>query len=220
LHKQLLSVAGLNDSLYFGCLIQPNMTCKQTCLLLLVFLSLKVFSQTEDVTNVAKVTLLNPGLSYEARIGKFQTVYAQIFMNTSAYARNEGFSEPSISFYFDPAATLQYRYYYNNRKRLANEKRTDKNSLNYVALVTEAFVSRMPLTTTSVEEESRRPVYRFGAVWGLQRNFEKHFSVDLNLGLGYLTSTETRSFAQAKKVSVAQPTFMGQLNLGFWLGGK
>jgi hypothetical protein len=54
----------------------------------------------------------------------------------------------------------------------------------------------------------------------LQRNFEKHFSVDLNLGLGYLSSKETIYTTRAETVNVGQLTFLGQLNIGFWFGGK
>ena len=196
------------------------MNCKLTCLAILAVLSLKSFSQTEDVTNVAKITLLNPGLSYEARLGKYQTAYAQVFMNLSAYGETDGFGNADFDFYFDPAVTLQYRYYYNAEKRLENEKRIEKNSMNYVAAVGEAFFSKVPLKAFSSEELSRRPVYRSGAVWGLQRNFEKHFSVDLNLGLGYLSSKETIYTTRAETVNVGQLTFLGQLNIGFWFGGK
>lgn len=193
------------------------MNCKLICLSILSFLSVSSFAQTEDVTNVAKVTLLNPGLSYEARIGKYQTVHGQLFMNTSAYGETDGFGNADFDFYFDPAATLQYRYYYNAEKRLEKEKRIDKNSMNYVAGVGEVFFSKMPLKAFSLEEAERRPVWRFGAVWGLQRNFEKHFSVDLNLGLGYMSSKETVSTGQAPTtVNIGQVTFLGQLNIGFW----
>lgn len=194
------------------------MNCKLTCFVLLVLFSTKCLAQTEDVTNVAKVTLLNPGVSYEARIGKYQTVHAQLFMNTSAYGATDAFGNIDYDFYFDPAATLQYRYYYNAQKRLERDKRIDKNSMNYLAGVTEVFLSKMPLTQGAQLEQDRRAVWRFGAVWGLQRNFEKHFSLDLNLGLGYLSSKETiygRTF-QPQTVNVGQATFLGQFNIGFW----
>lgn len=196
------------------------MNYKLTCLLLFTAFSFPCMAQTEDVANVAKITLLNPGLSYETRIGKYQTLYAQAFMNSSLYGETDGFGNADFDFYFDPAATLQYRYYYNAQKRLENERRIEKNSMNYLAAVTEVFFSKMPLKVFSEVEMERRPVWRFGAVWGLQRNFEKHFSVDLNVGLGFLSSKETifGSSFQRQTVNVGQVTVLGQLNLGFWFG--
>ena len=195
-----------------------NMNCKFS--LLFLFCCALVSSgvaqeHEEDATNVAKITLLNPGVGYEARIGHYQTISGQLFMNLSTYAEDGG-SRENIRFYFDPAATLQYRYYYNGGKRAEAGKRIEKNSMNYVAAVGEVFFSRMPLTVYANEENSRRPVYRLGAVWGLQRNFEKHFSLDVNIGPGILSSTETFSQTSTVKHSVSQVTLMGQLNLGFW----
>ena len=39
--------------------------------------------ENPDITNVTKITFLNPGISYEKRIKPFQSLYAQLFMNTS-----------------------------------------------------------------------------------------------------------------------------------------
>ena len=62
------------------------MNCKLICLSILLSCVLTGYSQQQtDVTNVTKVTILNPGVSYEARIAKFQTIYVQGFMSTSGY---------------------------------------------------------------------------------------------------------------------------------------
>jgi hypothetical protein len=199
------------------------MKSKLICLSLLICCFISVFSQdVTDVTNVTKVTLLNPGLSYEARIGKFQTAYVQGFMNTSVYTSDYASSEnPDYTFYIDPAATVQYRYYYNASKRAEREKRIDMNSMNYVGAVSEFIYSKMRLSSDYFEESSRRMVSRFGIVWGLQRNFEGHFSIDLNLGLGYLLAKGTTiNYPQPTTTNVTMPTFMGQLNIGFWLNKR
>ena len=119
-----------------------------------------------DVTNVTKITILNPGLSHERRIGKFQTVYGQFFMNLSTVGDYSNSYDPNIRFYFDPAVTLQYRYYYNAYKRPELEKRTAMNSMNYIALITEFIASKMPLSADYFEESSLRAINRFGAGWG------------------------------------------------------
>lgn len=198
------------------------MTFQRNCFLFFLLLATRCLAQSDDVTNVAKLTLLNPGFGYEVRTAKYQTLHAQLFMNTALFGQADAANTPNFQLYFDPAATLQYRYYYNNRKRLQNEKRTDKNSMNYVALVGEVIFSRMPLLSDHDEEMRRRAVNRFGALWGLQRNFQKHFSLDLNVGLGYLVSTGTYGglLFTPEKRTVSQLAVLGQLNVGFWFGGK
>jgi hypothetical protein len=196
---------------------------KLTCLLLIV-LSLKSYSQdTEtEVTNVLKATILNPGVAYEAKLGKFQTAYAQFFMNTSSYSWTDYNNEVHMKLYFDPAATLQFRHYYNARKREEKEKRTAMNSMNFVAIVAESFFSKIPLGTSEVDEEKRRAVTQVGACWGLQRNTDSRFSLDLYFGLGLRLSSYTSydSFADGEKFKFSQGVFMGQINIGFWLGKR
>src|SRR5215213_6679834 len=161
------------------------MNSKLLCLLIFLASFLAGSSQDVDVS-VAKVTILNPGLSYETRIGKFQTVYGQAFMNVSASYSYSSSMGSNSKFYFDPAVTLQYRYYYNGMKRMEMERRTEMNSMNYVAAVSEVIFSKMRLSTNYFDEWNRRAITRLGVVWGLQRNYRQRFSLDLNMGLGYM----------------------------------
>jgi hypothetical protein len=201
------------------------MKCKLVCLFFAVLPAWKSFCQEADadVTTMAKITILNPGFSYEMRAGKFQTVYLQGFMNISGYARYSSAFGYESQFYFDPAATAQYRYYYNAGQRMDKGKRIEMNSMNYLSALYELIFSKMPVTQEwYVEEPSRRAVNRIGFVWGMQRNYPKHFSLDLNLGLGYLMSKETVLDASGRQTTrnVGRATTLGQLNLGFWLNRK
>jgi hypothetical protein len=188
---------------------------------LLLFATVAAFSQQDetDVSNVTKVTIINPGLSYEARIGKFQTLYMQGFMSMSGYFSYSDALGTESAFYFDPAADIQYRYYYNGRKRFEMEKRTEMNSMNYVTVMSEFIFSKMRLTTDYIDESKRRAISRFGVGWGFQRNYAQHFSLDLNLGFGYLLSkgTSYNWNGQLTTKTISTPTFMGQFNIGFWL---
>lgn len=195
------------------------MNSKLMCLSILLTSFFSGFSQDVDVTNVAKITILNPGLSYETRVGKFQTVYGQAFMNLSASYSYSSSMGSNSEFYFDPAATLQYRYYYNGMKRMEMEKRTEMNSMNYVAVISEVIFSKMRLTNDYFDESSRRGITRFGIAWGLQRNYKQRFSLDLNLGLGYMFAKGTtyNYSGQLTTKTITTPTMMGQFNIGFWL---
>jgi hypothetical protein len=198
------------------------MKSKLSCLLLIV-LSFETYSQDKtDVTNVVKATIINPGVSYEARVGKFQTVYAQLFINSSTYSWTDYNNQVHFDFYFDPAATLQYRYYYNARQREEKEKRTEMNSLNYFSFVAESILSKIPLTSTGIEEEKRRAVNHLGLCWGMQRNYNSRFSLDLYFGAAWRFSSymSHNAFFASERVNISEPVIMGQLNLGFWLNKK
>lgn len=189
----------------------------------LLFCTLPIFCQEKekemDVTDLFKITVLNPGLSYEKRIGKFQTLYFQAFMNLSA-TRSSGFGNDVYKYYFDPAITAQYRYYYNFKGREDKGLRTSMNNLNYVAPVYQVFFSEVSFTTVTAPDK-KRPVHAVAAVWGMQRNYTKaRFALDVNIGPGMLfaNTTQTDPFNGTKTtISQSQFTLYGQLNIGFWL---
>lgn len=194
-----------------------------TCILFL--LSASTFCQDKnktDVTNVYKVTFLNPGASAEFRIGKYQTLYGRAYLYTSV-AEINSFDEKRVDVYFDPAGALQYRYYYNAIKRSKAKKRTELNSLNYLAAVYEVFFSKLPLSASYYKELNRRAISQAGFVWGIQRNYKKRFSLDFNIGLGYLFGKgTTRNLITNEdfRETIGSVTYIAEINLGFWLNRK
>lgn len=203
-----------------------HIAARYLILLLFMFTGVKVFSQEQNiavVTNVTKLTILNPGISQELAIGKKQTIYGQLFMNSSASTTDVAYSNPrdiQIDFYFDPALTVQLRHYYNWEKRDRKGRRTEMNSMNYIAAIGETFISKIPLNGGGMQED-RRPVTTLGAAWGLQRNYKGRFSIDFYVGAGY-------QFAKSTVYTIPQPTtsfvtelnFISQLNIGIWLNKR
>ncbi len=103
-------------------------------------------------------------------------------MNTS-FGLGYSSSLGNTSFiYFDPALTIQYRYYYNYIKREAKGKRTEMNSLNYVCSILQTVFSKENISSSYYPETNQRAINTFGLAWGFQRNFQNRFSLDLNLG--------------------------------------
>lgn len=174
------------------------------------------------VTTVTKATFLNPGISYEKGIGKNQTVYLQGFLNTSAefvYSSEWGASS-DIS--FDPAFTLQYRYYYNIPSRQAKGKRVEMNSANYISPVFQMSLSKEYVSEVFAKRNPQL-IYQFAAVWGLQRNFAKRFSLDLNIAPGILFTkqvSENIDTRQPKFTNLVEYSTFSQVNLGFWLNRR
>ena len=134
-------------------------------LLLLILISANCFSQNKgnaNITDVTKLTFFNPGVSYEKRIGNFQSLYAQAFMSTSmglGYSSSLGFTS---FIYFDPALTLHYWYYYNSAKREAKGKRTEINSLNYVCAIVKTTFSKGSISSSYYPEKHRRAINTLG----------------------------------------------------------
>jgi hypothetical protein len=198
-------------------------TLLTTCTLIAIsgFSQKKGQDEIIDVTNVTKATFLNPGISYEARIGKKQTLFGQAFMNTSfSYSYSDYFGS-DFSLYWDPAFTAQYRYYYNGSRRQEKGKRTAMNSMNYIGTVYEVSFTRAPISGKYWGEENRRALNRIGAFWGFQRNYKGRFSLDLNLGLGYMFGKST-IYDGTGFISQTGGDFsmLGQINFGFWLNKR
>ena len=148
---------------------------------LLFFISVNCFAQEKneaEITNVTKITFLSPGVSYEMRIAKNQSIYSQGFMGISGgigYSSNLG---TTSYFHLDPALTLQYRYYYDLLKRENKGKRTEMNSANYISPVFETIFYK------DRDYDEQFTINTVGVVWGLQRNYRSRFSLDLNFGIG------------------------------------
>jgi hypothetical protein len=61
----------------------------------------------------------------------------------------------------------------------------------------------------------------FGVAWGLQRNYNKRFSLDLNLGAGYIfTKTSTTVTGQFVNKIIGKTTTLGHVTLGFWINKR
>src|SRR6187431_2530346 len=190
--------------------------------LLLLVAATNCFSQNETETDIRDVTKLNsfdPGISYEKRIGRMQSLTAQAFLSTSIYI---GYSDAlgntsSIDVY--PALSLQYRYYYNAAKRDAKGKRTEMNSLNYVTAIAEVDFYREYVSPT---EKDIRALNVFGIAWGFQRNYPKRFSLDLSFGLGYVFTKQTTINYAGEYITenTGNLTNIGQIGLGFWLNKR
>jgi hypothetical protein len=204
-------------------LIYRNLTC-----FILILSSISCFSQdthsNDDIktTNISKINFIDPGFSYEFSISRFSSIYTQAFLFTSAKYNSNFSGNDKLKFYFDPALAVQYRYYYNGIKRLNKGKRTELNSMNYISPVLELVFSKRSIDNSDLDEKDRRPIYLPGITWGLQRNYKSRFSLDLNLGFGYVISTTTFSTSTGQSITneVSQLSFLGFINLGIWLNKR
>lgn len=187
-----------------------------------------VFSQTDqkeeipDVTNVTKVTL-HPGFAYEKRIGRHQTLYGQVFPAVNFSFEFSDALGSETSFYIDPALLLQYRFYYNARKRQRKKKNTALNSMNYIGFVDRTVLSKHPVNDNYDREKHYRTMNTLGAVWGLQRNFiRSRLSIDLNVGpaIAFAKTTSTDLSGHTETYIYNEFTLFTQFDIGFWLNKR
>jgi len=171
-----------------------------------------------DIRDVTKATFFNPGVSYEKRVGKLQSLTAQAFLSTTifiGYSSSLG-NTSHIDMY--PALSLQYKYYYNVTKRKEKGKRTEMNSANYISAITEIdfYEDRV------LPEKDIRTQKIIGVSWGFQRNYPSRFSLDLNFGLGYVFTKQTtiNDAGQYITKNIGEFTNVGQIALGFWLNKR
>lgn len=124
------------------------------------------------------VNILTPGLEYELGIGENTTL--DLRAGSGFAYRENSFGEEGFGVY--PIFSLQYRYYYNLKRRSEKGKRIDNNSANYIALSGIVQAGKPIIGNLEYTSDYFGVV---GPVWGLQRFYGSGFKLDLNLGAGY-----------------------------------
>jgi len=187
--------------------MKKNLICTIPLLTLFANVSFAQKNDNDVVENVTKATILLPGLAHEHKLGKASTIYIGAYMNIWFSSTSSFYGSNTSTVHVGPALDLSFRNYYNYKRRSDRGKRTEMNSLNYVA---PAFI------VTSIQKpfsSGSEFVNLFGVVWGMQRNYPGRFSLDLDLGAGYLFNAQ--GFSNNNSV---QP--MSELTLGIWLNKK
>jgi len=189
----------------------------------LFLISMNLHSQVQEepgISNVTRATFFAPGISYEKKIGKFQSMCAQAFLGTSFYIGYSSSLGTTADINLYPSLGLQYRYYYNAAKRQAEGKRTEMNSLNYLAAVGETAFYQQIVSADGNKDIRSSNV--FGVAWGISRNYLKRFSLDLSIGLGYFftKTTTVDDLGQYITENEGGITNVGHIGLGFWLNKR
>lgn len=177
-------------------------------------------AQTGSTENVLSLTFLHPGISYEIKTARYQTLHLSTYMNVNASFRSGPYMEDEWNFYFDPAIAAQYRFYYNFEKRLNKNARTEKNSANFIAFEAGTTFSKMRMTSSYYEEDTRRPVNNIALLWGMQRNMPRRFSLNFSAGVGLVWA---QAHYPGEGGTIGKETYSKlnvpvNLGLGIWLG--
>ena len=187
---------------------------RYSCFLLILLLYINGQAQETEgeqkTVPVSKITILEPGISHEFSVGRSQTFFIRGGL-TATLATDEfaaDYYDRIKGVLFRLFASTSYRVYYNFEKRSLQEKNTARNSANYFALL--VLAASQPLNKgTDYDLQLNKGLLNTGVVWGFQRNYPSRFSLDLNIGLGYVKAGTMNGFSP-----------IGELNIGFWLGKK
>lgn len=185
------------------------MKITSTCLISLLLPFIALFSQQEQqnpyTEPVTKITFIEPGIAHEFPLGKSVTFFLRGGLTaTTAVDYNDNFK----GLLFRPFGAGSLRAYYNFAKRDLREKNTAKNSANYFAFL--LIAATPPLNKdTNYDQDLNKTLINTGVVWGLQRNYPSNFSLDLNVGLGYVAAGNTSGLG-----------LIGEFNIGWWLGKR
>ena len=191
--------------------------------LLFACYSLNAQSDSQKVVaNVTRLAIINPGFSYETTIGSKSTLYSEVGLAPFIRMGWAAVEAEGFKFRMDPFVNLQYRAYYNFKRRTEKKLRTDLNSLNYIAPSLGISYSKNAIHSDGYDEPDRRVLSSVGVYWGMQRNFKSRFSLDLMIGPGYLFGKTTYNDGVGGSYSEGDGRFVlnTRLILGLWLNKK
>jgi hypothetical protein len=173
--------------------------------------------------NVWKLTAFNPGVAFERKgIRENQTLYMHYYAATS-FGLNFSSSNGTNSFLtFDPAATLQYRFYYNGKIRSQRGKRTALNSMNYISPSLDLILTRASISQDYLVPEQRRPLIVNSVLWGMQRNYPRRFSLDFNIGPAFYLAKvlQMNGNETVEQKMTSGFTVVSNLTIGWWLNSR
>jgi len=133
--------------------------------------------QVNTVSNHSiSVDILSLTYNYEYALGKkFSLTGRAGFQSAYGYSSFYG-----SAFIISPAISLEPRYYYNLSRRERKEKRTNKNSANYLALTSWYIFD--PIYSNQASGENFALI---APNWGIRRVNSKAFLFEFNTGISY-----------------------------------
>lgn len=167
------------------------------------------FAQSDSgqgrVTNVFKVNVLMPGLSYEQKLGLMTTLHFETYLD--ALVLPPMFENSGYSFLPTPSFKTELRTYYNLLDRNQKGKYTGHNSGNYFSLFYQGRCSQ------TGEYPGYQLVNQAGVLWGFQRNFPSGLSFDFNFGIVHSFISKYNNYYDRVQLAT-------NLRLGYRLGQK
>lgn len=129
-----------------------------------------------------KFNLLSPGIDFEIGLFQNQTLVGGVGLGVGYY--EEGYV-------FGLALNSEYRYYYNLKRRIRNDKTIGGNSGNYFGATRKIFFDPLIIATDIPSNDFN--VGYYGLIHGVQRTTENGFHFDISGGVGYYLGDGVKS---------------------------
>lgn len=172
-------------------------------------------------TDVFRINLISPGVSFEKSLSKISTLYARAYFSTTFLFNYSSSQGSEFKIYLDPALQGQLRFYYNGKKRAEQGHRVAMNSAEYITPLYDISYSKVAAANDYLEESSRRFIHKYGIGWGIQRNLKNKLSIDITLGPGVQVAKGTYyDNGMYVRHTKARFVLMGGLVLGIWIKKK
>jgi hypothetical protein len=199
-------------------------------IIFITFFSLLFVSQAsaQDQSNLAPASVeksiygiqtgfLGTWLYNESRLNNEFALRSQVGFDF----RVEGIREfesfgPNSDFYGILHLSLEPRWYYNLDRRLKKGKNIDRNSGNFVALLTSLNLESVSFTNN--DRIRSLDQIRFVPKWGIRRSLGKHISYEAGFGFGYaffLNNTERTRFFPFRNERTSNFSVDIHLRIGF-----
>lgn len=141
-----------------------------------LFVSMNIHAQ--ETTNQFSLNFLMPSIEYETAISENSTIDSNLGFGFG-YHDASYLDKPEYGVY--PDFKIQYRHYYNLKKRLEKGKKISENSGNYIALSANVSSGEPIIGDMRLNNDFSGFV---GPLWGFQRVYNSNFKLNLNLGFG------------------------------------
>lgn len=114
-----------------------------------------------------------------------------------------------IDFFTTPVITLEPRWYYNLKKRVAKSKSIQKNSVNFLSVKTSYNPNWFVISNYKDLEVADQ--ISISPTWGIRRELGKNFNYEAGLGVGY-------RYIFAKGIRYAENEGGGTINIHLRIG--
>lgn len=174
------------NQLFFFFFCKNNLKMKKLLFTVLTIANSSFIFAQNALEKTAKISIGIQGIeaNYELPITKEIIWENSLGMGVGMNAYNNG-SEFNLNIpNASPFVSSGLKWMYNYEKRVANSKDTQHNSANYLGLQTK-FSFGNNNSNVSQNQALLTDIH-----WGLQRNLGSKFTINTNIGLGYLQDFE------------------------------
>jgi len=161
-----------------------------------------------DIRDEVIVSILMPGISYQRRIGRNQSLYARVYIGFSIWLFEEStaimsFFVPKV--YTAPSLLFGYRVYYERKVK----NRARHQELKYISPVFRVAYTQKPIREY---ESTPRPVCTIGLIVGRQINYTSRLNIHNLFGAGYMFGNSSEFNQSEFQERLA---FFYQIQIGF-----